>query len=132
MWYGAKTLYKTTTFGKPSFIDKDFNNELMIIEERVIILQASSFDDAIIIGEKEAYEYASNSDFNTVYGQTTKSEYLNIIDIFELFHDPGNLTEVYSQVTMFDKNHSTDQIIDNRFGNERNESHFKNFDIVKE
>jgi hypothetical protein len=67
-WYGARTVYR--------HLSKDETLKPSLYEERVIIVKAISFDDAIIQAEKEANEYACE-------GSDVK--YLGYVNVFKLF-----------------------------------------------
>jgi hypothetical protein len=59
-----------------------------LFEERIVLLQASNFDDAIAKAETEAAEYCSTN-HDTVY--------LDFVDVFHLFDETiGHGTEIYS------------------------------------
>lgn len=59
-----------------------------LYEERIVILKATSFDDAIIEAEAEATNYA---------GKGTGLKYLGFDSVFRLFDDKiTNRTEVFS------------------------------------
>ena len=60
-----------------------------LYEERLILVQASSFETAIALAEREAEEYASRI-------EDSHDEYLGMVQAFHLFSDPGHLAEVFS------------------------------------
>jgi hypothetical protein len=102
-WYGAKTLYQIHS----NTVEK--LNKLY--EERVIVLKASSFDDAIAEAEEEAKRYA-----NDVSGIT----FLGYVNIFKLFSENIiDKTEVFS--LMRESNLGPNKYIDRYFdtGKER-------------
>jgi Domain of unknown function (DUF4288) len=79
-WYTAKTIYKHQRVedGTPK----------MMFEERIVLLQATDFDDAIAKAEAETTEYCDIND-GTVY--------LGFVDVFHLFDETvGHGVEVYS------------------------------------
>jgi hypothetical protein len=79
-WYSAKTVCKhqTSRDGAPT----------KLFEERVILLQAVDFDDAIAKGEAEAHEYCRNLDGVT---------YIGYVIVYRLFESVvGHGTEVFS------------------------------------
>ncbi len=79
-WYGAKTLYEV----KSSSIEA--NNKLY--EERVVLIKAVSFEDAIRKAEEEAFDYA-NDDSGFVY--------LGFVNAFKLVDEKiRDKTEVFS------------------------------------
>jgi hypothetical protein len=79
-WYGAKTLYQvqSNTVESPN----------KLYEERVVILKASSLDDAIDEAEKEARQYASDGSGIT---------FLGYVNVFKLVSEKiKDKTEVFS------------------------------------
>lgn len=79
-WFSAKTIYKHNRVenGTPK----------VVFEERVVLFQAASFDEAIAQAETEAQEYCGKS------GETI---YLGFVDVYHLFDiSVGHRTEVYS------------------------------------
>jgi hypothetical protein len=79
-WFSAKTIYKhhRVEAGTPK----------VVFEERVVLFQAASFDDAIARAETEAREYCGSS------GETV---YLEFVDVYHLFDASiGHRTEIYS------------------------------------
>jgi hypothetical protein len=57
-WYGVKTLHRTQPIGRPVGRDKLYARAITLVEERVVILEARSFEEAIRRGEAEARKYA--------------------------------------------------------------------------
>jgi hypothetical protein len=79
-WYSAKTIYKhhRVEAGKTK----------TVFEERVVLLRATGFDDAIAKAEAEAAVYC---------GTDGDAIYLGFVDVFHLFDEKvGHGTEVYS------------------------------------
>ncbi len=77
-WYGARTMYDT-------YPSKQMATK--IYEERIVVVLATSSDEAINKAEKEAESYSID----------TGSKYLGYVNVFELFDDEiQDGTEVYS------------------------------------
>lgn len=94
-WYGARTVYNV---GKT-------NTKLNLYEERVVVLKAISFSDAILKAEKEAQDYADSD---------SEVKYLGYVNVFKLFDDKiKNNTEVYS--LMRENNLEENEYLDNFF-----------------
>ncbi len=81
-WYGAKAIF---------LLEKDnADNETHLYEERVIVLKASSFEQAISGAEKEALEYADAD---------SGIKYIGYVNVFKLFEDTiAEGTEVFSLI----------------------------------
>jgi len=78
IWFGARTVYDATP--------KE-DKEVKTYEERVVVLLATDFDEAIEKAECEANTYAAESDM----------EYLGYVNVFQIFNDNiDDKTEVYS------------------------------------
>ena len=106
-WYSAKTVYKhhRVEAGKTK----------TVFEERVVLLRAAGFDDAIAKAEEEAAAYCS-TDGDAIY--------LGFVDVFHLFDEKvGHGTEVYS--LMRESKLSNKKYLDHFFddGKERSQRH---------
>lgn len=79
-WFSAKTIYKHHRV--------EDGTAKIVFEERVVLFQATSFDDAIAQAEIEAREYC---------GGSSETVYLEFIDVYHLFDaSVGHRAEVYS------------------------------------
>ena len=77
-WYGARTVYNAY----PNRV-----SDTKIYEERIIVLLATSSDEAIKVAEEEANNYAK--DFGMLY--------LGYVNVFQLLEETiKNKSEVYS------------------------------------
>jgi hypothetical protein len=95
-WYGAKTLYRARAYGGAIATDRYHDPQASLVEERVVLFRARSFDDAIEKAEKEAATYVKDTHVNP-YGQTVRVRYLGDVNVYELFDAPGAGVEVYSR-----------------------------------
>ena len=96
-----RTLYRLTATGKPKNCDEFFDPSSTLIEDRIILLQATCFDDAVAKGEKEARAYCKQTRFTNVYGQKVRLRYLNAHDVYEIFDDkPQAGSEIYSSTEL--------------------------------
>ena len=103
-WYGAKTLYqvRSNTVTSPN----------KLYEERIVLIKANSFDDAILKAEEEAKRYANGDPVIT---------YLEYVNVFKLYSEKIlDKTEVFS--LMRESKYTPDKYIDRYFdtGKERN------------
>ena len=105
-WYSAKTVCKHQRV--------EDGTSKTVFEERVVLLQARDFDDAIAQGEAEAQEYCRGITNLTYTG------YINVYRLFEATVSHG--TEVFS--LMRESNLSDSDYLDHFFddGNERNQT----------
>ncbi len=78
-WYSARCLFRNG-FADPS--------ESKVYEERIVLIRAESFEDAIRQAEQEAREYVAES--NDI-------QYLGYVDVYHLFEEVvGDGTEIFS------------------------------------
>lgn len=82
LWYSIKCIFRHLDSGKKS-------SNSFIYEERIVLIRAESDDEAIVLAEKNAIEYAKETD----------CEYLNFATSFHLFEENVvSFTEVYSEM----------------------------------
>lgn len=114
-WFGVKTLTRVEAVGVPEYIDDNFDKDATLLEERIVLIKARSFDEAIKKGEKEAREYLSV--YKNAYGQKVESRYLEYCDAFELFDEPNvSGTELFSSTEIISKDITDRIVIDNKVG----------------
>lgn len=120
MWklYTVKTIYRIKAIGRPKATDKRYRKNLDMIEERVVIVKARSFDEAIKKGEVEAKKYASWSPHINPYGQKVIQNYIGAIDAFEPFEDFKESGEIYSSTQLIPATWSDKTVTDRILGAE--------------
>ena len=99
-----------------------------MLEERIVVFRARSFDDAIRKGELEAEAYAKaretraggkrRSENRNPYHQRLSTRFLGALDAFELFEPPGAGVEVFSSTSLVPKAVSNSALVNARFGQE--------------
>ena len=114
-WFGVKTVYRTSTVGKPLVLDSDYDDEGTLVEERVVLVRARDHHAALKRAEWEAAKYAKNSHTNP-YGQSVVTRRLKAIETFELYDDPDSLTEVWSSTRVSPASISNRQLVEVFFG----------------
>ena len=117
-WFGVKSLYRTRAFGEPTHTDRDFDPSFTLVEERVIILRARGFDDAIRRAEIEAREYARSTAYRNPYGQRVRVRYLGACDAYEMVEPPESGREVFSATEPVDMSVGDRKVIDRFLGAE--------------
>lgn len=117
-WFGVKTIYRIEAFGRPQAIDSAYDPDATLIEERIVLFRARSFDEAIRRAEKEATQYAASQHRNP-YGQTVKMRYLKSCDAFLMDESPGVSVEVFSATEVVHKQIPDDEILDSKLGKQR-------------
>lgn len=117
-WYGVKTLYRVEARGRAARKDSDFDPDATLVEERVVLVRARSFDDAIARAEKEARAYAASPRWASPYGQQVATRYLGECDAFLLAADPGAGAEVYSRTAIVSASLSDNAMAESLLGRE--------------
>ena len=118
-WFGVKTVFRKEAIGKPTYVDASYEAKLTLVEERIVLIRARSFDEAISKAEAEAEKYAAGN-YSNCYGQLVTQRYLRACDAFELYDDPNNGVEVYSNTELVPKRVSDSKVIDQHLGIEEN------------
>jgi hypothetical protein len=115
-WYGVRTVFRSVPSGRPQGTDGDFSANVTLVEDRVVIIRARSFKEAIHKGEREAKAYAAASPHRNPYGQLVQQRYLGYCDAYELFDEPGVSIEVFSTTEVVAKTESDSRVIDRLIG----------------
>ena len=122
-WFGVKTLVRWEAIGKPKSIDDNYYDEATLVEERIVLIKARNFNEAIKKGKKEAKE--NLSEYRNFYGQKVKQRYLEVCDAFELFDEPNeNGVEVFSLIETVSHKVEDSVLIENKFGKEQSAESF--------
>ena len=98
-WFGVKLLYRYRVEGKPDplLIDENFIEDYLAYEESIMLVEATSFDDAYKLAETRAEE--TEFEYENIYRQKVFKEYFDAIDCFFVGDElPGNGTEIYSNL----------------------------------
>jgi hypothetical protein len=115
-WYGVRTAYRSKPAGKPQGTDEDYSANMTLVEDRVVLIRARSFKEAIYKGEREAKAYAASAPHRNPYGQPVQQRYLGYCDAYELFIEPGASIEVFSTTEVISKTESDSRVIDRFIG----------------
>lgn len=115
-WYGVKTLYRAETTGKADHKGAGFDPQATMVEERVVLFRARSFDEAVRKAEREAQQYVTDSDYTGCFGQRVSTRYMGCADVFWLFEPPAEKVEVFSTTEIFPAQVSDAEIIRDRIG----------------
>jgi len=119
-WYGVRTLYRVTAEGKPKLRGDHFDPEATLIEDRVVLFQATSFDDAVAQAIREARTYCKGISFVNPYGQKVQMRFLEACDAHEISEmparKPGAGSEVYSLTELVRASVSDSAVVKKRMG----------------
>jgi hypothetical protein len=115
-WYSAKTLYRIKAHGRPREVDAGYKSSNTLVEERLVLFRARSFQEAIRRAEAEADEYVVQ--FTTVnrYAQRVSARRLRAVEVFEMFDPPNTKVEVWSQMRVASSSVSDQTLVEHRFG----------------
>jgi hypothetical protein len=103
--------------GRPKKTDMHFDPMSTLVEDRVVLFMADSFDSAIEKAEREARQYCSRTRFMNIYGQSVRMKFLRIVDAFSMLdRKPVVGSEVYSSTTLVARSVSDAKLIAQRFG----------------
>lgn len=121
-FFGAKTLYliEVSESKRKKEISK---SNFHLLEERIVLIKARNFNEAIRKGEREAIAYESTH--VNPFGDKVICRYLGCIDIFEIYTSPEDLAEIYSINYLVDKKINRKQILDQHFGKNINRNREK-------
>jgi hypothetical protein len=109
--------------GKPKASDEHFDPTSTLVEERVVLFRASSFDGAIKQAESEALKYCNQVRFVNIYGQRVRLKFLRAVDAYSLAGDePSAGCEVYSSTTICPQSVSNAELVAQRFPEEQGRS----------
>jgi hypothetical protein len=106
-----------TATGRPKNTDEHFDATSTLVEDRVVLFRADSFESAIEQAEKEAQQYCRQTRFTNIYGQSVRMKFLRIVHAFSMYdHEPVAGSEVYSCATLVARTVSDAKLIGQRFG----------------
>lgn len=94
-WYGVKTLYRWVAVGRPAGKDRLYSASFTLVEERVVLIQARTFDEAIRKAEREAQRYCTHR-YRNPYGQRVKFRALSYVNASIIDSRPGHAAELFS------------------------------------
>lgn len=101
IWFGVRTLFRLRAVGKPKWTDRHFDPGSTLVEDRVVLFEAASFEDATKQAEAEARRYCKATRYKNIYGQSVRLTFLGATDAFSMLDNhPGIGSEVYSTTAM--------------------------------
>jgi hypothetical protein len=116
-WYGARTLFRLVASGTPKRRDKHFDRASTLVEDRVVLFKAYSFEDAIEQAEAEALEYCRRTRYTNIYGQPVRLNFLGATDAFSILDQkPSAGCEVYSLTALIPGSVPDSRVVAERLG----------------
>lgn len=111
-WYSVRMIYQFVVSGAPhpDLLDDNYVIEYSAFEESIIILRATSFDEAYTLAEKTGKQ--NQRKYVNKYGQNVSVEYIDSIDCFIIAEDRLRAkVEIYSNILEANKHISPAQFI---------------------
>jgi hypothetical protein len=117
-WYGVKSAFRVRLF--PKGVNAK-SAPRTLIEERVILVRADSFDAALAEGEAEARRYVARPRRRqtNAFGERILTAWLGDLDAFQLFDKPADGAEVFSSTRLVPASKPDSAISNALFGPER-------------
>jgi hypothetical protein len=116
-WYGVRTLLRLVARGTPKKLDKHFDPASTLVEDRIVLFKADSFEAAIKQAEQEARAYCQRTRYINLYGQSVRMRLLSASDVFSLLDNRiTSGCEVYSSTALAHKSVSDASVVRERFG----------------
>jgi ABC-type enterochelin transport system substrate-binding protein len=112
-WYGIKSILRFDTMPGPPK-----EGTISAVEERVVVLTASSFDEALSKGEVEAREYAASARWPNDAGQEVACRYLDAIEVYQISGELVSGAEVFSKTIFVSRDEADSRLIDRLMGSE--------------
>jgi hypothetical protein len=113
-WFGVKCLFRMIVKHRSTRTDVD------ACEERILLVAATDFDDALRIGEREARSYAASNQWVNMHGKKVVTRCLGAFDAFRMSSGPTSGAEIYSKLFFVPKE-TTNSALTNRFLGSRRE-----------
>ena len=113
-WFAVRTLFRWEATGRPSAVDADFDPDLTLVEDRLVLVKARDGAEAVRKGETEAKRYAAFG-WRNPYGQRVRTRYLGACDAHEIDEDDlGPNVEIFADLHGVPKE-ATDRALVGRF-----------------
>jgi hypothetical protein len=107
-WYGFRGLFRVRVVGAKSGVSS--------VEQRVVLVRAKDFDDAIRAGEAEAKRYVKGGRWRNADDEVVTLKYIGACDVYVMDDEPGHGAEIYSHVLVVPHATSDDVLVDRFFG----------------
>jgi hypothetical protein len=115
-WYGVRALFRLVAVGKPKWTDRHFDPASTLVEDRVVLFQATDFDHAIKQAEAEARRYCKTVKYTNIYGQSVRLRHLQAIDAFSMYDSPRAGGEVFSSTAIVPNSLRDARVVTTWFG----------------
>lgn len=126
-WFAIKSLYRTTAKGRPKKRDEYYQSGVSAVEERIVLFTAKNHESALKKAITEAKKYAKSAQTTNRYEQDLLTEFLGILEVYELFDPPGAGVEIHSHIEIAPSRKSTSALIKQRRRDKIDPSHAPQF-----
>lgn len=116
-WYSFCGIFKLERIDASGNVRQDAS----LVEERIVLLHAEDFDEAIRLGEAEAEQYARDT-WPNADGDMGRNRYLGVCNVFDIKDTPAEGVEVYSRLLLRPSAEDDDVVIERLFGSESDQS----------
>jgi hypothetical protein len=111
-WYAVKSLYRMDVSATP-----EAEARLSSFEERVVLMRASSFEQALEKAQREARAYAEDGAWTNARGETVTTRHLEALDAFLLTEDElADGCEVYSKMLFVAPSLTDEELVERGLG----------------
>jgi hypothetical protein len=97
-------------------VDSRYNATTTLVEERIVLIRARSFEDAAARAKREARRYVRGMTYQNCYGERVRQRYLGRCEVFELFDNPDAGVEVFSSTRLVPRKVTDRTVIDRVIG----------------
>jgi hypothetical protein len=112
-WYAVKSLYRTDVVPPKTTAPR-----LSSFEERIVLVRAGSFDEALQKGEAEARQYTDDNGWFNAGGEKVRTRYLEALDAFSLSGEVADGEEVYSKILFVTPDVADEELVNRGLGQE--------------
>jgi hypothetical protein len=112
-WYSFCGLFKWEIIDAAGHVRPDG----ALVEERIVLFYAASFDEAIRMGEAEAEAYTRDP-WPNADGDTVRTRYLGVCNAFAMKASPAEGVEAYSRLLLRPSTEADDVVIERLLGSE--------------
>ena len=109
-WFCVKTLYRAYADGRPEKPDLIYDPDATLVEERNLLFKAKNKREAIMKAEREAKDYAEQSQYINPYGQNVRTRYLGYHDIWEIDGGLADKQEIFCMSRVMSKKVSDSKV----------------------
>lgn len=112
--FGVKLGFVSRVEGPPAGTDADYEPGWVLLEERVLLIPARSFEEAIELAERQARDY--EDEHTNPYGERVRCRYTGNASAFELYEpDDEEYPEVFSLMRVLREKQATPEKLANVF-----------------